>query len=159
MKSPDDLLGRRLAWTHRVVHGVLDARMREEGADFTTWKVLAHLTDGEHPSQRELAARILIDPATLVPHLDRLEADGLVERARDERDRRVVRVLITPHGTSMHAALQRVADALDAELCELLTPDGYDEVLKAMQRISEHYAPGTAPFAPAVPAHSTGGAR
>jgi hypothetical protein len=29
MKSPDDLLGRRLAWTHRVVHGVLDARMRE----------------------------------------------------------------------------------------------------------------------------------
>src|SRR5690349_7066756 len=124
MKSPDDLLGRRLAWTHRVVHGVLDARMREEGADFTTWKVLAHLTDGEHPSQRELAARILIDPATLVPHLDRLEADGLVERARDERDRRVVRVLLTTAGTSMHAALHRVADAHAAAPRALPPPDG-----------------------------------
>lgn len=145
MKPVEDFLGRRIASTHRVLQAELDRRMRDRGADFTTWKVLAHLTADDQPSQRELAARILIDPATLVRHLDRFEADGLVTRERDERDRRVVRVVITAAGRTMHARLHRVAEELDDELYGLLSPDGYDRTLKMLYRVTDHFAAETAP--------------
>jgi MarR family transcriptional regulator for hemolysin len=141
MKPVHETLGHQIAAAHRTLHSELDARMRGRGADFTTWKALAHLLDGEPPSQRELAARMLIDPATLVRHLDRLESDGLVERERDEHDRRVVRVVITASGRTMHRTLQRVAEQLDGELAALLSPDEYERMRKALHRITEHFAP------------------
>jgi DNA-binding MarR family transcriptional regulator len=138
MKPVQDFLGRRIAATHRVVQAALDARMRTRGADFTTWKVLVHLNDGDRPSQRELAARMLIDPATLVRHLDRVETDGLVVRERDERDRRVVRVVITPAGRAMYEELNRVAQQFDQELRALLRHDQYDQLLGTLRRITDH---------------------
>ncbi len=133
-----DFVGRRIAATHRVVQAALDLRMRARGADFTTWKVLAHLTHGEWPSQRELAARMSIDPATLVRHLDRVEADGLVARARDERDRRILRIVITPAGRAMHGELHRVAEEFDRELRAQLEPHEHEALLAALQRITEY---------------------
>jgi DNA-binding MarR family transcriptional regulator len=139
-RPTQDFLGRRIAGTHRVVQAGLDLRMRTRGGDFTTWKVLMHLTDGESPSQRELAARMLIDPATLVRHLDRVEADGLVARERDERDRRVVRVVITRAGWAMHKQLQLVAAEFDQELRDLLERDEYERLVAGLQRITDHFS-------------------
>lgn len=89
-----------------------------------------------------LAREISVGQATISGILDRLERRGLVERARDTRDRRKVTVLMTDAGrgilatappllqdrflheltrleewerTSMLAALQRVASMMDAE--------------------------------------------
>jgi DNA-binding MarR family transcriptional regulator len=100
--------------------------------------VLVHLNDGDRPSQRELAARMLIDPATLVRHLDRVETDGLVVRERDERDRRVVRVVITPAGRAMYEELNRVVQQFDQELRALLRHDEYDQLLGTLRRITDH---------------------
>lgn len=133
-----EFLGRRIAATHRVVQAALDLRMRGLGADFTTWKVLAHLVDGDRASQRELAARMLIDPATLVRHLDRVEADGLVARERDERDRRVVRVAITPAGRAKRTELHRVVERFDQELRAQLEPEERAALLSALQRITDY---------------------
>jgi MarR family transcriptional regulator for hemolysin len=143
MKSPSEFLGRRIAWTHRVVQAELDARMRERGGDFTTWKVLVHLADGARPSQRELAAGMRIDPATVVRHLDRLESEGLVTRERDEHDRRVIRVTVTPDGRRLHDRLDREAVKLDAELADVLSPHGYQHLARLLARVTDHFAPRT----------------
>ena len=62
----------------------------------------------------ELARRAAVTEKTATGLVDRLERDGLVQRLRDEADRRVVRVRPTPHGT-------RLARRLDAEMLEKLT--------------------------------------
>jgi DNA-binding MarR family transcriptional regulator len=57
-------------------------------ADLRDWLVLA-LTDEATPrSQGEIAAELAIDKSTLVVILDRLEADGLIERVLSPHDRR-----------------------------------------------------------------------
>ncbi|MBV8949598.1 MAG: winged helix-turn-helix transcriptional regulator [Actinobacteria bacterium] len=133
-----EFVGRRIAETHRVAQAALDLRMRALGADFTTWKVLAHLVHGGLPSQRELAARMLIDPATLVRHLDRVEAEGLVVRERDERDRRILRVVITPEGRERHTELHRVVEQFDRELRAQLEPSQCQALFAALRRITEY---------------------
>lgn len=49
-------------------------------------------------SQRLLADRLAINPRVMVGILDRLEADGIVARERDPRDRRSNAVSLTPRG-------------------------------------------------------------
>ncbi|MFI6264504.1 MarR family winged helix-turn-helix transcriptional regulator [Micromonospora sp. NPDC051006] len=60
--------------------------------------------DGALP-HREVAQRCFVRPATLTGIIDTLERDGLVERQRDDTDRRSVRLAITPAGRERVAAI------------------------------------------------------
>ena len=68
--------------------------------------------------QTELAAALSIEPMSLVAHLDRLEAAGLVERRPDPADRRSKRVHLTPKARPvlrriMHVLTQARQEAMD----------------------------------------------
>src|SRR5205823_3895924 len=76
---------------------------------------LAELDELDELSQRDLAGRLRLAPATLTPVLDTLAAEGAVNRVRDGADRRVVRVSITSHGRERCAeAAAGVAAAVGA---------------------------------------------
>ncbi|MEV0403817.1 MarR family winged helix-turn-helix transcriptional regulator [Actinoallomurus sp. NPDC050550] len=64
------------------------------------------------PSVSDVAAMLLVDRARAVRVVDRLAADGLVARVRDDLDRRIRRVALTEDG---HRHL-RLAGARRAEL-------------------------------------------
>jgi MarR family transcriptional regulator, transcriptional regulator for hemolysin len=59
------------------------------------WKVILalNLTDGL--TQKDLAEKIFLDGSTLVPVIDKMEQNGMVERKADSKDRRVNRVFLT----------------------------------------------------------------
>ncbi|MFG1914220.1 MarR family winged helix-turn-helix transcriptional regulator [Micromonospora sp. NPDC048898] len=59
---------------------------------------------GELP-HRAVAEMGFVRPATLTGIVDTLERDGLVERQRDDSDRRSIRLAITPAGRDRVAAL------------------------------------------------------
>jgi len=58
-------------------------------------KALAYLARNEGVSQKRLAELIEIDPMSLVRILDRMEADGWVERRADPQDRRARCLVVT----------------------------------------------------------------
>lgn len=63
---------------------------------------------GQHPPTiGELAEHLLVRHHGVVQLVDRVEAAGLVVRARDDQDHRVVRVELTPTGESVLAGLAR----------------------------------------------------
>jgi DNA-binding MarR family transcriptional regulator len=62
----------------------------------------------------DLARRLAVTEKTVTGLVDRLQRDGLAERARDDADRRVIHVALTRRG----AALAR---QLDAEVLQSLT--------------------------------------
>src|SRR2546428_10313528 len=97
------------------MQAAIDARLAEAGGSLSTWILLRHAVEEGALSQRLLASRMAIEGPTLVRHLDRLEAEGLVERRRDPTDRRVVRVVVTRAGRARHARLTRVADQVEAQ--------------------------------------------
>jgi MarR family transcriptional regulator for hemolysin len=132
-----ELLGRRLGRTGKVSQKWFDARLAEVGGDLTTWILLNSIAD--EPSQKELAAHMWIEPATLVAHLDRLERDGVVERRRDPDDRRVIRVVVTPAGKQLHGRLREVAIACDAEVRALLPAKDQQVLERSLERLFEHF--------------------
>ncbi|MGK4579473.1 MarR family winged helix-turn-helix transcriptional regulator [Kitasatospora sp. HPMI-4] len=90
--------------------------------DMRLWHmaVLAALADFGPHAQRDLAARLGIDPSDMVKVIDELAAAGQVERNRDQADRRRVRVTLTPAGHTALASLTAEATAVqDAVLAPL----------------------------------------
>jgi len=77
-------------------------------------RVLIFVGHNEGLHQAQLAHIVSYEPMTLVGILDRLEAAGLVVRARDEADRRAKCVYLEPQGKAL---VPRV-DAIVAALCE-----------------------------------------
>lgn len=132
-------LGRRLYLAHRAAHDVLDERMSERGASLWHWILLRQAAEHEGSSQRELAENMHIEPPTLVRHLDNLAHEGLVERRRDERDRRIARVYLTDAGRLRLQELHDLAQEADGELRSLLTESEVEVLGETLMRIHEHF--------------------
>lgn len=67
-------------------------------------------------NQRELAAAVGIQGATLTQHLNTMENDGLLTRRRDPSNRRVHLVELTENGDSAFLQMREAAGAFDRQL-------------------------------------------
>ena len=75
-------------------------------------RVLIFLGHNEGVRQAQLAHIVSCEPMTLVGILDRLEAAGLVIRARDEADRRAKCVYLEPQGKALVPRVEAIVTAL-----------------------------------------------
>ena len=129
----DDYLLYLLARASALVSGRFHERLRPHGLDVAEWRILATLSDGDGLLVGELAASVLFQQPTLTKMVDRMEAEGLVERRRSDSDRRKVRVFITAAG---RRKVRRVLSAAKSHEAEVL--GGYtaeeSEALKTVLR-------------------------
>jgi MarR family transcriptional regulator, organic hydroperoxide resistance regulator len=63
--------------------------------------VLKTISQDESLSLGELARRMYLHPSTITGLIDRLEKKGLVERDRDQTDRRVIKLRLTSKGKGL----------------------------------------------------------
>ena len=112
----------------RQMHTVADQMAREHGTTRAQFIILARLERQPGMSQNELAAIAEVAPITVARLIDRLEAQGLVERCTDPADRRIWRLRLTPAAAPVLRDLKRYR----AEVRALMTKGVNPAVLKAM---------------------------
>lgn len=94
-----------------------DRRARLRGMTRAQWAILIWLERQPGLSQKELAELLEVEPITVARLIDRLEANGMVERRPDPKDRRIWRLHLQP---AAHAELEEISRQR-AELNRLLT--------------------------------------
>jgi len=101
--------------TAEVLMHSLEAGLKPAGLSASQYNVLRILrgAGAEGLACRDIAERMVTRDPDMTRLLDRLEARGLVMRARDREDRRVITVRMTPEG------LHRLQE-LDAPVAELV---------------------------------------
>lgn len=97
-------IGRAVQRYQRSVQAFDDAVGRRLGLGPADMRCLDWLNDGPM-SAGQLAAAAGLKPAATTALLDRLETKGLIERFREDRDRRVVLVRMTPKGAGQIAEM------------------------------------------------------
>jgi MarR family transcriptional regulator for hemolysin len=105
-----------LAGVARDVGRAFDAALARAGGSRPMWLVLLSLKSQPTANQRELAAAVGIQDATLTHHLNGMEADGLLVRRRDPANRRVHLVELTEAGDAAFRRLRTVAQHYDTRL-------------------------------------------
>ncbi len=97
------------------------------------YMALAILSSDEPSSQLELARLCGLLPAQVVPVVDELQRRGLVERRRDEADRRRSVVRATPRGLELLARADRLAESIEADLFGDLDPAARERFAATMR--------------------------
>jgi DNA-binding MarR family transcriptional regulator len=77
--------------------------------------VLRALWEAEGLTQKELAERLRITPATLTKMLQRMEKAGFIHRQGDQQDQRVSRVYLTETGRAIQTRVEQVWRTMEAE--------------------------------------------
>lgn len=86
-------------------------------------------------SQQELGSRFELKAGSLSETLSKMEAAGLIERTRDEKDRRQLFVTLTPEGA---AAAKRAHDERNAFRCKAfsaLTAEEQEQLAEMLEKI------------------------
>jgi DNA-binding MarR family transcriptional regulator len=116
----------------RALEGRIEAALAGVGTSIAKHGVLKLLVEaGEPVALSELAARQSCVRSNMTQLVDRLEADGYVERTPDPNDRRSVRASLTPLGRERQAEGQREIARVKAEFVGSLS--GSD--LVALERV------------------------
>jgi len=118
MRGMDNNFAFEVAETALVLRRAFDRRAAALGVTRAQWRVLVRLNRSDGLRQVDLADALDVEPITLCRMIDRLSEAGLVERRRDEGDRRAWRIHLKPAAGPVIEKLRLVAgefldDALD----------------------------------------------
>ena len=124
--------------TSSVLESRVEARLSDVGLSLAKLAALHRLTEaGESLPLGQLAERLSCVKSNVTQLVDRLEADGLVNRTADPNDRRSRLAVLTDAGRSAYAKGSEIQTQAERELFGVLTPDESDklhELLGKLQR-------------------------
>ncbi len=135
----EERLGRLLAMTGKVAREHFDRSLAAVGSSLNTYVVLRIVANCPGVSQRHLASALGIEGPTLTHHLDRLAADGLIERVRNQSDRRVSYVELTPAGRTHLDRVEAYAEVHDKEFRSMFSPDEAATLTTLLTRIRDRF--------------------
>jgi DNA-binding MarR family transcriptional regulator len=118
-----------VAKTAHALRRAFDRRAAALGVTRAQWRVLAWLGREDGMRQVELADGLDVEPITLCRMIDRLAEAGLVERRRDDEDRRAWRIHLTP---AAGPVIERLRDLAAEFIDEAL--EGVPEADQALVR-------------------------
>lgn len=121
MASPDPLaLDRQvcfaLAAASRSVIALYRPALQPLGLTHPQYLVMLALWERSPRTVTDIGATLMLEPATLSPLLKRLEAAGLVTRARSLSDERALAVQLTPDGAALRSEAEKVPGQIVARL-------------------------------------------
>jgi DNA-binding MarR family transcriptional regulator len=101
-------------------------------------KALVRLEHHEGISQAKLAEATDVDAMTMVRIVDRMEADGLLERRPDPSDRRARTLYLTPRAKPLLKKIWQLAEATRSEVFAGVTARERDTFMTVLERLHEN---------------------
>ena len=98
-------------------------------------RALLHLENSEGVSQKRLSELTELDPMTLVRILDRMEADGWVQRRFDPTDRRAHTLWLTPKSKPVLEHIAHLIAEVRAETLHGLSNDERSKLIELLGRV------------------------
>lgn len=136
--AQQETFGFLLSETARIWRTRLDQRLRPLGLSQAKWQVLVHLNMARSElTQKELSERLCIEGPSLVRLLDRMEADGWVERRAAPNDRRAKTIHHTAKAADIVREIKQIAASLRNELLADISPQELALASEVMQRIKQ----------------------
>ncbi len=143
-RSADDPLDQIVWYIGRAYYayvGLLERVLAETGMDRHVRPGMGHilfaLFEEDGRSIKEIAARTQLSGSTLTGMLARMVSAGLVERRRDEKDGRVVRVRLTDLGRSLEPGCRLVVQKLGEILRAGMAEEDLRQARRLLRRLTE----------------------
>jgi len=130
-------------WT--LIHQTYDSFFRCEESTFSKFRITAkqqatlsaihHLDDPV--TLKDLGECFDKDAASITFIIDRMEKEGLVSRVRDLKDRRSLRVVLTPKGKNLLKITEEQKYKLSKEIMRVLSDEELSAFIDSIEKIQE----------------------
>jgi len=135
---PEDSLGFQVRRCHKAFDRMLNLQLGRRGLTSGFWYFLRALWQENGATQRRLAELISVTEPTAVSTLTAMVGSGLIERRRDEADRRKLQVLLTARGKRLKDELMPEAVRINEIAAAGLSQDEIDTCLRVLSRMSQN---------------------
>jgi len=105
-------------------------------------RVLSIIAGNRHTNMSRLAEALDVVPSSASRLCDRLEAAGLLRRVPDPRDRREVRLMLTPSARRLLDQIRERRRAALAQVLDRMPPATRDDLLRSLKSFAEAADPG-----------------
>ena len=138
-KSPTFATGFLLHDVSRIRKKVVDQAVAPLGVTRSQFWVLVNMAryGEEGIAQTELARLMSVGKVSLGGLIDRMEANGVVERLPDPVDRRAKKVFMTPKGKNLLHEIQLIAVDINKQIMKGISKDQH-KVLDGMLKTMKH---------------------
>lgn len=124
---------------HLTAHAwrlAIDRRLKDSGLSMNSWLAIATLASESEPMTQKALAQVLgLEEASVVPLIDRLVAQQLIERQQPEEDRRKRLLLVTRQGSAVFEKVKIEADRLRSELLADIDPRDLTVAHQVLQQL------------------------
>lgn len=126
----------------RLLKRHFERRARQEGLPITRRQaaVMIYVARHEGVSQAEVAARLDLEPISLVRMLDKLCEEGLVERRAHPTDRRVRTLWLTAAARPVLESILRINQEIRAEAFAGMPQAMRDALIDALAQVKDNLA-------------------
>lgn len=132
---------------HEVAHFCrtrVDQVARTRGMTRAQWVTLAKLERQPGLTQNDLASLLEVEPITAARLVDRLEAQGYVERRPDPKDRRVWRLHLLPASQPLLKEITRYRAEFQREITQGIDPKTLEIIREGLLQMKANLTDGRA---------------
>ncbi|MGI0101424.1 MAG: MarR family winged helix-turn-helix transcriptional regulator [Nitrosotalea sp.] len=125
--------------TAKAFQKALDFELRKNvGVTLSQWRVVASLVQRPGLTQKEIADKVGVEGATLVPMIDKMEKEGLLKRKQDSKDRRLNRIYLTKKADSLWNSMIECAIYIRKVSAKDISEDKLETTLETLRKISKN---------------------
>ena len=133
----EDCICFRLGKTVRKVTRAYREEIASLGLTHGQFFLIVAIMEEEGLLPSELADKTSHDRATITGLLDRLEKDGWIERRPDKRDRRSLRVYLTPRASKQRESTLRLFEETNRVFLDRFTPGEWEQMQSFLVRLEK----------------------
>ncbi|GAA6152073.1 MarR family winged helix-turn-helix transcriptional regulator [Pseudoteredinibacter isoporae] len=126
-------LGFLLAKASHITSNGFHLRLKQYQIPISSWRILASCWDDKR-TVGELVEMVLLNQPTVSKSLDRLANDQLIERRKDEDNRRLVYVALTEKGRQLMEELIPLANTHEQQTFAHLSEEEKQQLTELLQK-------------------------
>jgi len=125
--------------TAKAFQRSFDIELRKNaGVSLSQWRVVGALVLQPGLTQKEIADKVGVEGATLVPILDKMEKEGLLKRKLDSSDRRINRIYLTTKADSLWESMIECALRIRKSSIKNISESDIQITIETLRKISKN---------------------
>lgn len=125
--------------TAKAFQRSFDIELRKNaGVTLSQWRVVGTLVLQPGLTQKEIADKVGVEGATLVPMIDKMEKEGLLKRKLDSSDRRINRIYLTPKADSLWESMIECALRIRKSSSKNISESDIQTTLETLKKITKN---------------------
>jgi DNA-binding MarR family transcriptional regulator len=129
-----------LSWKLKDIHhqqaNLAQLALNTIGLHFGQPRILFTIAHLQGASQKEIADRLHVTPASLATSLKRLQKAGFLARSIDDHDQRINKIELTEKGHRVIRICKLQMDSIDQLMQRNFSPEEQDQLISFLDRLS-----------------------